>query len=151
MIITLKIKLLGNMLIDSDWACELEVDENTMLDQLHDAIQNLVNFDNDHLFSFFRARKAYGSNRDMLDSEQGLEGISISSLYPIQKGHKLFYWFDFGDDWIFQITKSRKKPRAALPDRQYPFLVSETGTKPEQYPNYEEDDEDQGTHDIVFL
>ncbi|MBO1518590.1 IS1096 element passenger TnpR family protein [Oceanisphaera pacifica] len=152
MIITLTIKLVGNIYTDSDWSCELEVDENIMLYELHDAIQEAVDFDNDHLFSFFTARNAHGSHHFMVDDEKDLEDISLLSLFPLRKGYKLFYWFDFGDDWIFQVSKSRKKPRASQPDREYPFLVSETGTKPEQYPSFEDDDNGSiNPDDIVFL
>ena len=44
---------------------------------------------------------------------------------------KLFYWFDFGDDWKFQITL--RKLKAPKPGNQYPRVISEIGPKPQQY------------------
>lgn len=142
MIITLSINLMAGMYAQEDWRCELEVAENMPLDELHNAIQDAVAFDNDHLFSFFKAREAIGSTRILLDEDSYLEDITLSTLFPLPKGYKLFYWFDFGDDWIFQITKSRKKAKAAQPKRQYPFMITTTGHPPEQYPSHDDEDED---------
>ena len=51
-------------------------------------------------------------------------------------GYKLYYLFDYGDEWIFQIKKSRKKKK--LNEKiKYPQLIESTGTNPEQYPDYE--------------
>ena len=59
----------------------------------------------------------------------------INNLFPLPKNKKLYYWFDFGDDWKFQITKSRKKQKEPVPNERYPKIVSESGIKPEQYPS----------------
>ncbi|MDP5291331.1 hypothetical protein Q9290_03350 [Oceanimonas sp. CHS3-5] len=138
MIISLFIKLAAGRCAQDDWSCELEVAESMTLDDLHYAIQNVVAFDNDHLYAYFIARKVFGSKRAMIDDEDELENTSIAALFPLPKDRKLFYWFDFGDDWMFQISRSRKKPREPLPGRHYPFIVSESGNKPEQYPGDEE-------------
>ena len=59
-------------------------------------------------------------------------------MVSAQKGLKLFYWFDYGDDWKFQIYKSRKKPKEPESGKQYPAIVAEKGEKPEQYPGLDE-------------
>ena len=59
---------------------------------------------------------------------------TLESLYPLPKDRKLFYLFDYGDDWIFQIARTRNKPFEAEPGVDYPRLISESGEKPPQYP-----------------
>jgi len=49
---------------------------------------------------------------------------------------KLYYWFDFGDDWTFEITKDRRI-KSAEPRVKYPRVVGATGPNPEQYPELE--------------
>ena len=46
---------------------------------------------------------------------------------------KLLYWFDFGDDWIFRISK-RAKSKMEEDHIQYPRVTKEFGPKPVQYP-----------------
>lgn len=140
-IITLSIKLVAGMYAEQEWACELEIAENMSLYELHDAIQDAVDFENDHLYSFFIARNVFGSKRVMLDDDEGEpQNITLCALFPLPKGHKLFYWFDFGDDWMFQVSRSRKKPKTPQPGREYPAVVGETGSKPVQYPDFDEGD-----------
>ena len=60
-------------------------------------------------------------------------------------GHHLFlgsgayYLFDYGDEWEHDITV--KKVIALDPKEQYPKVLKITGEIPEQYPDYDEDDE----------
>ena len=72
------------------------------------------------------------------DENEEIYHRKIESIFSFRKGRKLFYLFDYGDHWLFQIQKSRKKPRIANPDVNYPRLVGSVGTKPEQYPDMEE-------------
>jgi hypothetical protein len=55
---------------------------------------------------------------------------------PLPKGQKLFYWFDFGDDWKFEITLKDSKEKK--PGVKYPVVIEEKGRKPEQYPEFDE-------------
>ncbi|WP_298716271.1 hypothetical protein [uncultured Oceanisphaera sp.] len=143
MIITLSIQLVAGMYAEADWGCKLEIEENSSLHDLHDAIQAAVGFDNDHMYSFFISRREFGSERIHFDGEEYSLDASIGPLFPLSKGKKLFYWFDFGDDWIFQISKSRKQPSEPQPGRHYPLVTAETGSKPEQYKGYDPAAEDE--------
>ena len=60
-------------------------------------------------------------------------------MFAAATGKKVFYMFDYGDSWLFQLTKSRKKPHAAEAGITYPRVVSEEGTKPDQYPDWDEE------------
>ena len=59
MILTFKIAL-------TDWHAVLEVDSSTTLDELHLAIQEAVQFDDDHMYEFFIARTIEKSRQEAL-------------------------------------------------------------------------------------
>jgi len=46
--------------------------------------------------------------------------------------------FDYGDSWLFIITKSRKNPQELKKGVKYPRIINEVGNKPEQYPEWED-------------
>ena len=115
---------------DTPWSKTVEVTENFTLSKLHTYIQKLVEFDDDHLYDFYVSKN---SNR-LYNSSPLAKSTKLKDIYPIT-GHKLYYLFDFGDEWIFQIKKSRKKK--TVDDKvKYPHLLESTGVNPEQYPDY---------------
>jgi hypothetical protein len=103
-------------------------------------IQDAVQFDNDHLYEFYLARSGRSRGADLVRFDDESEGI-YTDLYPLEKGLKLFYMFDDGDSWLFQLTRNRKKPQETQAGIHYPRVVREVGEKPDQYPNQEEDEE----------
>jgi len=115
---------------DIPWSKTIEVKEDFTLLKLHRYIQKLVEFDDDHLFEFY-VEKNPRSLRNSVSKR-----LKLNEIYPL-KGVKLFYLFDFGDSWVFQITKSRKEI-IEIKTTTYPLLVESTGVNPEQYPDYEE-------------
>jgi hypothetical protein len=46
---------------------------------------------------------------------------------------KLFYHFDFGDDWRFEIRKMRNKPKEPEARVRYPRVIEAKGPKLRQY------------------
>jgi hypothetical protein len=46
---------------------------------------------------------------------------------------KLYYHFDFGDDWYFETRRSRMKPKEPTPRIEYPRVVETLGQNPRQY------------------
>ncbi len=134
MIVTLKIKL------GAYWSADIEFDESSTLEAVHHAIQDAVNFDDDHLYAFFVARNDRARDRIVYDDENGeVYDTLISDVFPLPPKMRFFYLFDYGDYWIFSVSKSRKSPHAAIDGIKYPRVVNETGEKPIQY---EYDDED---------
>ncbi len=115
---------------DVSWSRTIEVKEDFSLIELHEYIQEIVEFDNDHLYEFFAGRNP--RNRAIEIST----GTRLNEIYPL-KGYKLYYLFDFGDNWLFQINKSRKKKNEDK-NKKYPTLIESKGENPEQYPDYEE-------------
>ena len=119
------------------WEATIEVPYICSLFELHLFIQHIVNFDNDHLFEFYagktdRNRKIeFTEDSGYPDDGGEYEEITLGDIYPL-KGLKLYYLFDFGDNWLFEIRKSRKKAKIQ-PNIEYPRIVSDNGVKLRQY------------------
>lgn len=140
MIQTLKITLVGGAYFEEPWEGELEIRESATLAQLHLAIQRALDFGNDHLFEFYAARSPRGKRLDAIQyNDTALRILSFDNLISSSYNCKWYYHFDFGDDWLFQIAKSRKKPHPPAKGVKYPRLVKETGKRPVQYPDFGED------------
>ena len=117
----------------------IEIPEDASLDDLHFGIQDAVRFDNDHPYDFYAGRRpfsrkvTYGESPASPMEIPEFAEIPLNQVFPLPERMKLYYWFDFGDDWTFQITKERKvKPIA--PRAKYPRVVERIGPNPVQYP-----------------
>ena len=123
------------------WEAIVEVPDICSLFDLHLFIQKIIDFDNDHLFEFYagkndRNRKIEFSNNSGYPHDGGAyESILLKDIYPL-KGLKLYYLFDFGDNWLFEIRKSRKKATPQQ-DTEYPRVASDNGIKLRQYIDYD--------------
>lgn len=115
---------------DEPWSRIIEIEEDATFQKLHSYIQELVEFDDDHLHEFYIGKNP----RKRSDSIR--EDSRLNEVYPLT-GYKIYYLFDFGDSWLFQIKKSRKKLQKEQ-GVKYPRLVKATGINPEQYSEYEE-------------
>ncbi len=124
------------------WKTIIEVPDIYSLFDLHLFIQLIINFDNDHLFEFYAGRNDRNRKIEFSDSpgypDDGgdYESILLKDIYPL-KGLKLYYLFDIGDNWLFEIRKNRKKAKVQQ-DTKYPHIVSDNGIKLRQY--YDEDE-----------
>jgi len=115
---------------EDPWSRTIEVREDFTLRELHKYIQDIVEFDDDHLYEFFLGRNPRNKSRSVSKS------LKLNQIYP-SDGMKLYYLFDFGDSWLFEIRKSRKK-KTEHTKQKYPVVIESIGTNPEQYPEYEE-------------
>jgi len=104
---------------------------------LHDLcpfILRSFDFDNDHLHKFFLSKNGqpYSDSSVLLENDN----LKVRQLYPMKDKFQLYLLFDFGDDWVFKITKTLKKP---FHDSliQKPKVIEAIGENPEQYPNYD--------------
>ena len=142
MIVTLKTTLLRGMYCEGDWSANIELDESSTLEDLHYAIQDAVEFESDHLYCFFLSRTDRSRSREYFDEENGLIfSKTLKDLLPLPDKQCLFYLFDWGDEWVFKISPSRKRPHEPVKRVKYPRVESESGIKPVQYPGDEDDDE----------
>ena len=115
---------------EEPWSRTIEVKETFTLKQLHNYVQKIIDFDNDHLYEFYIGRTP--RNRAQIVPKRA----KLNEIYPIT-GYKLYYLFDFGDCWLFQIKKSRKK-KTEDNQKKYPILIESKGENPEQYSGFEE-------------
>lgn len=124
---------------ENQWKVSVEIDSTSTLEDLHYLIQYAVDFDNDHLYEFFVSKTERSRDRECFDDEnEKLYTTTLENLYPLEKGKKLYYMFDYGDSWLFIITKNRKSPQELKEGVKYPRIINEVGNKPEQYPEWED-------------
>jgi len=144
MILKLRIECVRGAYLKEPCIRVIEIDENTDLFDLHVAIQDAINFGRDHPFEFYLAnssspwakKRRMTENEDWRYIESDFARIRLKDVYPLGR-KKLYYLFDFGDHWTFEIRKARgaKKPEA---DVKYPRVVEAVGPAPEQYPSWED-------------
>lgn len=126
----------------------IQISANATLYQLHKAILNAFDFDDDHQHAFFMDNRVWSpvdvyfsskeKARDRLTKKYTLKQIALA------KDRKFKYLFDFGDEWIFQCRVLREiEERTAVPS-----VIRSVGEAPEQYPEYD-DEEDEGPLDCL--
>lgn len=140
MIWNIQVDLLFGLYAKEDWTGVIEIESSSTLDELHYTLQKVLKFDNDHLYEFFISRTPTSRDKQRFDEEEDkLVTITLEDLFPLPKGRKLYYMFDYGDSWLFRIKKNRIKPHPPAEGVKYPILVKEVGEKPVQYPHNEDD------------
>lgn len=139
-VFTLSIEIIFGIILTEDWKRVIEIPANYSLSDLHLFIQKIISFDNDHMYEFYagrnwRNRKIEYSNEGAtpLEDNEFVE-ILLKDVYPLS-GLKLYYIFDFGDNWTFEIKKSRKK-KYIEKNVDYPRVIESSGKNPKQYPNW---------------
>lgn len=134
-ILTLKIKLAWG----GPWRATIEIPTSATLQDLHSVIQRAVDFSDDHLFTFYIAKTWRARQQVMLEDDGGQvrSWMTLAEIFPLRGGDKLFYWFDFGDDWKFSIEPTRAAPGSPEKGVKYPRIIETHGTPPEQYPDVE--------------
>ncbi len=141
MIWTIKVELLLGLYAEEECIRVFEMDSSSTLSDLHIAIQDAVEFDNDHLFMFYIASTYRNRDRITFDMENGnVYDVTLEDIFPLPQGMKLFYLFDFGDEWLFKISKSRKKPQEPKKGVKYPRIIKSIGENPPQYPIWDDEE-----------
>ena len=103
MIWTMKIECIFGRYLEEECIRTIEIDSASSLVDLHDFIQDMVDFDRDHLYEFFAGRHSRNRKVVFFDDfdcetfEEIYSEITLEQLYPLPKGYKLYYNFDFGD------------------------------------------------------
>lgn len=116
---------------------------------LAEHIIDTVGFDFDHAFGFYdnlrdpyKSKELYTLFADMEDVEDdGEPGVNRTFIEEVfKKGKRMLFFFDYCDDWHFDITCTAVEP--AKTKRKVRKVLSEFGEAPIQYPDYEEEDEE---------
>ena len=143
MIIKLKVECVEGAYLKEPCVRIIAMDDSASLLDLHDEIQDAVDFGRDHPFDFYTANSAspWADRHWITDVEDWDEKEAVfwktklRDIWPLGR-KKLYYWFDFGDRWIFEIRRMRStKADAGL---STPRLLERSGPDPVQYPIIEE-------------
>ena len=110
-------------------------------EDLHLIIQEAFDFDNDHLYAFYPSGKLYSGVS--INSPWGQElpfadEIKLSD-FELLKGESMLYLFDFGDHWEFSIELNDMNNEKPL---KKPKIIESKGEAPEQYPDWDDDEDD---------
>lgn len=140
MILRLEIKLIFGLGWTEPCVRVVEIEDGASLFDLHDAIQDAIGFDRDHLFHFFVANSdAPQAHKHWLSEAESYEdwcdefrAMRLTDIWPLKPRKKLYYLFDFGDRWTFLVSKRRgvKEPEEGA---SYPRVIARTGPDPVQY------------------
>ncbi|MFK7936044.1 MAG: plasmid pRiA4b ORF-3 family protein, partial [Saprospiraceae bacterium] len=118
----------------------VKVDANHTLHDLHNIIQEAIQFDNDHLYSFYLDNKPYskkGYHSPHAMQSPVATSVCIGDL-GFREGQRILYLFDYGDSWEFTIELVKQESaETSLPQA---VLVGSKGEAPEQYPGWGEED-----------
>lgn len=111
------------------------------LEVLADMILTAFDFDNDHLHAFFMDGQPYSDNESYYSRYAGEGGISTDNIkvdsLGLSEKQKFLFVFDFGEDW--QFTCEVKKI-TDVPEKES-YITEVVGEAPEQYPEYNEEDD----------
>jgi len=111
----------------------IEIAENQTLDDLHYAIQGAVDFDADHLYSFYMSGRAWDDSTEYAHPHG--EGPSAARVkirdLNLRMKQRFLYLFDYGDEHRFEVQLVSTNPDA--PKGDYPRVVERRGKNPRQY------------------
>lgn len=139
----LKVECISGAYLKEDCVRVLAMDSGASLLDLHNLIQDAVSFDRDHPYEFYTANSGSSwAERHWITMANGWEEktaayarTQLKDIWPLGR-RKLYYWFDFGDRWIFEVRKMR--PCKADESLSTPRVVEGIGPSPQQYPRAKE-------------
>jgi hypothetical protein len=111
----------------------------TLVD-LHRLIQEAFEWDDDHLYSFWLDGEFWGDKETEYSAPFELEESGATSAeveigrLDLQRGQKIAYIFDFGDQWSVSLTlrETREDDETGILERK--------GEPPQQYPENEDEE-----------
>jgi hypothetical protein len=119
----------------------IELKSEQTLDDLHFAIQRAIDWDADHLYSFFmngkRRDERYRFSCPFEDADPPSTDEAIIGELGLVKGHTFLYYFDYGDSHEFDVQVVDIQPKAK--PGQYPRVVDKKGKSPAQYRSADEE------------
>ena len=128
---------------------------NQTLNDLHEAIFQAFDRDDEHMYSFFFPRPGRKGQAALRGAQEYTHpfnaaepgpfggrrpknaGTANLSALELKAGRTFLYLFDFGDEWWHKIIVEE----TSVPDDmgQYPRILEKRGDSPPQYPDTEED------------
>ncbi|MBN1984452.1 MAG: plasmid pRiA4b ORF-3 family protein [Chitinivibrionales bacterium] len=105
------------------------VDSRVSLDEFHEILQVVMGWTNSHLYSFTVHGVDYMPADDEfeMDESEDTKGMSLKKL-KLEKGDKIRYVYDMGDDWehtiriekVFTLEEETKVPYCSEGERNCP-------------------------------
>ena len=137
MIFRLTIECIDGWHYDHETIRVIEIDENAVLYDLFDIIREANGFGFEHMHVFYLGRSprnqkvVFGDESEWYDHECRPYDSALREIYPLGN-LKFYFMYDFGDKWVFQIKKSRKRivPEANI---KYPRIIDRIGDNPLQH------------------
>ncbi len=121
---------------------ELRADQT--LHDLHGAIQDAFELDDDHLYVCFLNNRAWDRTFEYGDPRgtfpRYADAVLLGEL-PLRRHKRFLYVFDFGDELFHEVRMVGEGTADA--DGRYPRVVERIGAAPPQYSTFDED-EDSG-------
>lgn len=145
-VLQVKVALIGNKRIYR----RIAISEDQTLDDLHEAIFQTFDREEEHLYAFFFPPKATNSKRVMMNSpaffpemedvvspfgeySQSTEA-TIGSL-RLREKQKFYYLFDWGDEWWHELTFEGE---CSTKVETLPAIMVKKGESPSQYREWDE-------------
>lgn len=137
----------------------IEILGNQSLDELHESIFDAFDRYDHHLYSFYLTKSGSKSRNRfsqapefthpfMLEEDFGLSYKQIQdasetkiSDLTLKEKTKFEYLFDFGDEWLHEITL--EKISDIFPNNNYPLVTKRMGESPPQYPDFDDEEEEE--------
>ena len=105
-------------------------------EDLHSAIQDAFEFDDDHLYSFYLSGEKYSDYA--VHAPYAFESPSADAVclgdVRLRDKQRILYLFDYGDRWEFDVVVALSKQGAE--SFNAPEIIKSVGDAPEQYPDY---------------
>jgi len=133
----------------------IEILGDQSLDQLHETIFDAFDRYDPHLYSFYMTKPGSKSRRRFNEAPEYTHPSSIEDDFgwggkklndatqtkisdlKLKAKTKFEYLFDFGDNWLHEITI--EKILDIFPEKNYPIITVSNGESPQQYPEYDDD------------
>jgi len=136
-IYTLSIKCVAGMYLSQAYSFVLALPADCNFDDLAYYILDVIEFDGEHLSGFYAARTPH-SKRTWLkidapwEDDGEMPDALLSEIFPLERNKKLFFEYDPGASWCFEIVRKGRET-SAVAGQTYPILVMEEGVKPLEY------------------
>lgn len=136
-IFTLSVTCISGRYLLQAYRCLIELPTASTLDELASFILKVVDFDGDHLSDFYLANSPHG-RKNWLTTSGGWEEDTnaaetrLCDIFPLEKNKKLYYEYDPGASWRFEIVRKGRQASAAT-GQSYPCVILEEGVKPQEY------------------
>lgn len=134
---TLSVSCISGAYLAQAYRFVLALPSVSPLDELASCILEVVDFDGDHFSTFYlangpRGKQTWFTATGEWNEDADAPDIRLCDIFPLGKHKKLYYDYDPGASWRFEIVRAGR-PNKAAAGQSYPCLVLEEGVRPQEY------------------